>query len=87
MNSTTSSRETLRELTRLHFVSLVWLPVMCAVVAACALAVLLGEIMFGQFRIGTVAPPFRAVLEYSTVICWGVSIVCAYAAGFVMGRL
>jgi hypothetical protein len=48
---------------------------------------LLGAILYGRTDVGYVSPVFRHGLAYRTVLCWAVSTLCAYAGGFVMGRL
>ena len=87
MNSTTDARGALRDLLQFHFGRHSWLPLLFAAVAAGALVVLLRGILSDQWFGGPVAPGFRTHLIYSAVISWAVSTLCAYAGGFVMGRL
>jgi hypothetical protein len=88
MNSTTDVQGALRDLLRFHFGPNARLLALLAVVAAGALAVLLGGILFGGIPgPGYVPPAFRRGLAYRAVGCWAVSTICAYAGGFVMGRL
>jgi hypothetical protein len=88
MNSTTEAQGALRDLFQLKFGSYAWVPRLFVAIAVGALAVLLGGIVFGGIPgPGYVPPAFRRSLAYRAIICWAVSIICAYAGGFVVGRL
>ena|SRR5216683_1144486 len=93
MNSTTDARGALRDLFqfhfgRFHFGRHTWLPLLLATVVVGALVVHLRGIMSLPAGAGYLyAPGPRKGLVYSTVICWAVATACAYAGGFIMGRL
>lgn len=85
MNSTTDARGALRDLFQFH----TWLPLLLATVIVGALVVHLRGIMslpVGAYLYAPGAWP-RKSLVYSAVICWAVATICAYAGGFIMGRL
>jgi hypothetical protein len=90
--STSDARSALGDLFQLHFGSFRfgshgWLPPLLGALTVGALAVLLGAILYGRTDVGYVSPLFRHGLAYRAVLCWMVSTLCAYAGGFVMGRL
>jgi hypothetical protein len=86
MNSTSGARGALHDLFQLHFGSYAWLPALFAAVAVVAIVVLVDKIL--SFPPGTGYPyDFRMGLAYIAVVCWAVSTLCAYAGGFIMGRL
>ena len=85
--STSDARGALRDLLQFHFGRHSWLPLLFAAVAVGALVVLLRGILSDQWFGGPVAPAFRTHLIYIAVLCWAVATVCAWAGGFVMGRL
>lgn len=87
MDSTTNVRGALRDLFQFHFSSYGWLPAVFLMAAVGALVVLLVGILHVQAGPGWVPPAFREALAFRAVICWAVSVVCAYAGGFVVGRL
>lgn len=87
MNGTMDTRGALRDLFQFHFGSNAWVLLLFAVVAAAALVILLGKVLSVQPGACNVPPNFRTALAYTAVICWVVSALCAYAGGFVMGRL
>jgi hypothetical protein len=87
MNGTPDARGALRDLLQFHFGRHSWLPLLFAAVAAGALVVLLREIISDKWFYGPVAPAFRTHLIYIALLCWMVSTLCAWAGGFVMGRL
>jgi len=88
MNGSTSDAwGALRDLLQFHFGRHSWLPLLFAAVASGALLVLLREIISDKWFYGPVAPAFRTHLIYIALLCWGVSTLCAWAGGFVMGRL
>ncbi len=85
MNQATDARDALRDLFKFHFGSHAWLPTVLMAIAVATLAMLLGAIL--AVGPGLVPPTFRVSLAYKTVACWVFSVACAYASGFVMGRL
>jgi hypothetical protein len=87
MNGTTDARGAIRDLFQFHFGSHAWVPVMLALVVVSTLVVLLSPIPFNPPGPGYMWPTFRTGLVYRAVICWVISTVCAYTAGFIMGRL
>jgi hypothetical protein len=87
MNSTTDARGALRDLFQFHFGSHAWLPALLGAVAGGALVVLLGAILSDRPPLQYMPQAFRMSLVYRAVVSWAVSTLCAYAAGFVMGRL
>lgn len=86
MNSRSGVRDALRDLFQFHFWSHAWLPALFAAVAVGAIVVLLDKILSVQPG-GGYPYDFRMGLVYTAVVCRAVSTLCAYAAGFVMGRL
>ena len=87
MANPTSASDALRDLFRAHRRTRVWLPALLMLVAAVSLGALIREIM--HIRSGPVYPPpeLGAGVAHSAILSWTVSTVCAYVAGFVMGRL
>ena len=88
MNSTTDARSALRDLFQFHLGRNAWLPLLLAAVAVGALVVLLQQILSFFWNVYPPVPSaFRTGIAYRAVICWVVSTLCTYAAGFIMGRL
>jgi hypothetical protein len=80
-NSTPNVWDALRDLLQFHFGSNAsWLPALLWGVAVVAILVLL-------YGIYPVPPFYRSGLLAEAAICWAVSTVCAYAAGFIVARL
>jgi hypothetical protein len=89
MNSTSSTsgvRGALRDMFQFHFGSLAWLPALFTAVAVGAIVVLIEKIVSVPPG-GSYYYDFRMSLVRTAVVCWAVSTLCAYVAGFVMGRL
>jgi hypothetical protein len=81
VNSTTNVWDALRDLFQFHFGSRAsWLPALFIAAAVGAILVLLSGILH-------VPPYYRDHLVSRAAICWAVSTLCAYAAGFVVARL
>jgi hypothetical protein len=88
MNSKTDVRGALHDLFQLKFGSYSWVPRLFAAITLGALVLLLSGILFGGIPgPGYVPPAFRRGLAYRAVFCWTLSTFCAYAGGFIMGRL
>ena len=81
MNSRTNVWDALRDLGQFHFAPRAsWLPALFIAAAVGAILVLLSGILH-------LPPYYRDGLVSRAAICWAVSTLCAYAAGFVIARL
>jgi hypothetical protein len=87
MNDTTDPRSALRDFFQFHFGSHAWLPALLVAVALGALAFLLAAILTVRPGPGWIPPEFRQGIAFRAIICWAISTLCAYAGGFIMGRL
>ena len=91
-DSTSDARGALRELFQLHFGSFHfgpsgWLSILLVALAGCSLVLLLGAILYGRTDVGYVSSSFRHGLAWEALFSWVVSTLCAYARGFIAGRL
>jgi len=87
MANPTSASDALRDLFRAHTRLRIWLPGALLLAAAVSLGTLVREIVHISSGPVYTAPELGAGVAYSAILSWTVSTVCAYAAGFVMGRL
>jgi hypothetical protein len=81
VNGRKSVWDALRELGQFHFAPRAsWIPALFIAAAVGAILVLLSGIW-------QLPPYYRSGLISRAAICWAVSTLCAYAAGFVIARL
>jgi len=82
MNNTPSIWDMLRDMFQFHIPTprASWLPALCIAAAVVSVVVLLGAIL-------RLPPYYRQGLPSTVAICWAVSTLCAYVAGFVVARL